>query len=72
MIKFCGNELSALIAKHGKQKTDVARDIGISRARISSWVRGKAEPKPGHLIKIIICLGYSESEAKEVFWTLYN
>jgi transcriptional regulator with XRE-family HTH domain len=72
MIKFCGNELKALIAKHGKGQKEVASFIGVSPSRLSSWVRGKAKPEEGYILNILKFLGYSEGEAKEVFWSLYS
>ena len=55
-----------------KTQRELADYLGVDHHRLNKWLCGKAEPKVGNVIKMLDFLGYSESEAKEVFWTLYN
>ena len=72
MIKFCGNKLNALMADKKVKQSQVSKVLGVGRNTVSRWINGSRVPEVGTIVKILEVLGYSDSEAKEVFWTLYN
>lgn len=72
MVKFNGNELKAILAKKKVTQKQLTAGLGLGKNNVCRWVNGRFTPSVGDVLSILKFLGYSQSEAKEVFWTLYN
>jgi len=71
-MKFNGKKLKLLLVEKNTKLISVTKGIGLTKHTLSRWVNGVNAPEVGEVMSILNFLGYSESEAKEVFWTLYN
>lgn len=59
-VATTADRLKEALRVTGKTQADLARETGIPKCRISSYVRGKYEPKASGINKLAIALGVSE------------
>jgi len=59
-IATTADRLKEALKIAGKTQADLARETGIPKCRISSYIRGKYEPKASGINKLAIALGVSE------------
>lgn len=65
-MTFCGSQhilytmkevwrekLQKYIEEEGRKKIAVARQLGVSRATLSSWLAGRSYPRPKHIQRIV-------------------
>ena len=56
------NNLNRQIARSGKMQTEIARDLGISQQRISTWTTGTALPRIGMIERLAAYFNVSKSK----------
>jgi transcriptional regulator with XRE-family HTH domain len=54
--------LDRALATHGLSQATLAREIGVTRAAVSKWFRGKSFPRPDKLLKIALAVGLPYEE----------
>jgi len=64
---------------NGRTQAEFAKEIGVTRASISSWERGKTEPKFEHVLRLLEIADREQKEGlaecfglREVLQTLIN
>lgn len=57
---------------HCINATQLARKMGISRQKVSSWSRGATKPRPESMKRISVALNVPYNEIMEVFYGEHN
>jgi transcriptional regulator with XRE-family HTH domain len=56
------SKLDHALATQGLSQTSLAREIGVTRAAVSKWLRGESFPRPDKLLKIALAVGLPYEE----------
>lgn len=56
------SKLSDALAAHGLSQTTLAKEIGVTRAAVSKWLRGESFPRPDKLLEIALAVGLPYEE----------
>ena len=59
--------LKKYIAKSGKDRADIAREVGFPYSTVTDWVNGKKYPRINNIEKLAVYFGVSKSELIEDF-----
>ena len=57
--------LKKYIAKSGKDRSDIAREVGLPYSTVTDWVNGKKYPRISNIEKLATYFGVSKSELIE-------
>ena len=63
--KIIARNLRNLMHEHQKSQADVSRDLGISKATLSSWMNGTRIPKMGNIDTLCDYFGVNRSALME-------
>jgi transcriptional regulator with XRE-family HTH domain len=72
VLKFQGDILRETLVKHCINQSALSRKLGVSREAVSQWVNGKSQPNNGHVLDMLLTLGYTQDEARMKFWDFYK
>ena len=59
--------LKKYIAKSGKDRADIAKEVGFPYSTVTDWVNGKKYPRINNIEKLAVYFGVSKSELIEDF-----
>ena len=59
--------LKKYIAKSGKDRTQVAKDLGLSYSTLTDWINGKKYPRINNIEKLAVYFNVSKSDLIEDF-----
>lgn len=65
--KILAKNLRTFIAKCGKNRKDVAKDLGLSYSTLTDWINGNKYPRINNIEKLADYFGVSKSDLIEDF-----